>query len=277
MIENEPDPLRRIPTKRPAEIKAEIGSVLKAARLKRGLSLDAAARQTRIPRRFLEALEENRFDEFPAFVYMRGFLKSYCDHLDAPFDQLWAQIQPSDDAEAAAPAAAPAPKTPSPAAVKTPAPSAPKTPAPAVPAAHGAAHAPAAGGAHADSHGSSAAGAVTGAIVLAFGVAFLLFGRRAPEAPKAVENTPRALMPVPRTVEPKVVLRALDDAWARVAVDDQVAFEGRVPRGAVLEWKPSKAVTIRTTAPTALAVTVNGVATPLANPGPDGDYRLETP
>ncbi|MBI3565178.1 MAG: helix-turn-helix domain-containing protein, partial [Elusimicrobia bacterium] len=116
MIENEPDPLRRIPTKRPAEIHAEVGAVLRAARLKRGQSLEAVAQQSRIPKRYLDALENDRFDEFPAFVYMRGFLKGYCEHLDLPFDEMWAKFE--------APAAAPAAPSPAPAPAATPAPKA---------------------------------------------------------------------------------------------------------------------------------------------------------
>jgi ribosome-binding protein aMBF1 (putative translation factor) len=61
-LEQEPDPLRRIPTKHTSALRAEIGPILRAARLKRGQSLEAVAQQTRISKRFLEALEENRFE-----------------------------------------------------------------------------------------------------------------------------------------------------------------------------------------------------------------------
>ena len=52
-LEQEPDPLRRIPTKHTAALRAEIGPILRAARLKRGQSLEAVAQQTRISKRFL--------------------------------------------------------------------------------------------------------------------------------------------------------------------------------------------------------------------------------
>lgn len=282
MIENEPDPLRRIPTKRPAEIKAAIGSVLKTARMKRGLSLEAVAQQTRIPKRFLEALEEDRFDEFPAFVYMRGFLRGYCDHLDVNFEELWSKIQPVEEAQAAAAAvaapAAPAPKT-----------SAPKAAAPAPTPAPKAAHAPTPSAGHAltprpqthenkAAHGSSATGAIVLAVALAIGLGVLVLrDKGSDKQAKPAESTPRVLMPMPHAAgeATTVSLRAVDDAWIRASVDGAVVFEGRVPRGATMEWKPQHGVALRTTAPGSLQVSVNGVAKPLTAPTPDGEYRLD--
>ncbi|HXS99756.1 MAG TPA: helix-turn-helix domain-containing protein [Elusimicrobiota bacterium] len=264
MIENEPDPLRRIPTKHIADVRAEVGAVLRAARLKRGQSLEAVAQQTRIPKRYLEALENDRLDEFPAFVYMRGFLKGYCEHLDIPFEELWAKVQPPA-AEATAPSpAAPATPAPKPAgAIPTPAPR-PLTPAPA---------------SHVGSaeHSSSATGAIVFAAALAIALGIWVYkDHRAPAAAKPAETTPRVLMPLPKTTEPvKVGLRAVDDAWVRVTVDDTVAFEGRLPRGGAMEWKPAKSLSLRTTAPAALQLTVNGAPHPLTNPTPDGEYRIE--
>jgi transcriptional regulator with XRE-family HTH domain len=270
MIENEPDPLRRIPTKHTVDVRAEVGAVLRAARLKRGQSLEAVAQQTRIPKRYLEALENDRLDEFPAFVYMRGFLKGYCEHLDIPFEELWAKVQPPAAAEAApAPAAtaagaqaAPAPKPAAPA----PAPKPQLTPAPATHVGT----APAS---------SSATGAIVFAAVLAVALGVWVYKDHRPSAAaKPAESTPRALMPLPKTTEPaRIGLRAVDDAWVRVTVDDSVAFEGRLPRGAAMEWKPSKYVSLRTTAPASLQLSVNGAPRALANPTPDGEYRIEVP
>jgi transcriptional regulator with XRE-family HTH domain len=284
MIENEPDPLRRIPTKRPAEIHADVGSVLRAARLKRGLSLEAVAQQTRISKRFLEALEEDRFDEFPAFVYMRGFLKGYCEHLDLPFAELWAKIQPAAAPETPRPAlnsASAVQPTPKPA-TNTPAPSSPAAPAPT--------HAPRPVSEHghaltprphmtpdAPSHGPSATGAITLAVALAIGLGIFILKDRSAAARPAATNTPKVLMPMPRSVDPKVSLRAVDDAWVRATVDGAVVFEGRLPRGAAMDWKPSRTVSLRTTAPSSLQVTVNGTLKPLTTPSADGEYRIDVP
>lgn len=266
MIEHEPDPLRRIPTKHTAEVHAEVGAVLRAARLKRGQSLEAVAQQTRIPKRYLESLENDRLDEFPAFVYMRGFLKAYCEHLDVPFDDLWAKVQPPKDEPAPPPAAAatPAPKT-APASSFNPGGKPHATPPPS--------HVPQQSG------GASATGAVLLALALAVGLGVWLFKDRHPAAvAKPAESTPRALMPLPRTIEPpKVGLRAVDDAWVRVTVDDKVEFEGRLPRGGAMEWKPAKSVSLRTTAPASLQLTVNGAPIPLPAPTPEGEYLIPVP
>ena len=58
-----------------------IGERLIGAREQRGLSLEDAERDTRISRRYLQALEEERFDIIPAPVYARGFLRSYSQYL----------------------------------------------------------------------------------------------------------------------------------------------------------------------------------------------------
>jgi cytoskeleton protein RodZ len=51
------------------------------ARLERGLSIEQVALDTRISRRFLEALEAEQFEELPAPVYVRGFLRSYANYM----------------------------------------------------------------------------------------------------------------------------------------------------------------------------------------------------
>lgn len=60
---------------------AEIGTTLRDARLERGLSIDEVARATRISSRFLVALEEDDYDELPAPVYVRGFLRLYAEQV----------------------------------------------------------------------------------------------------------------------------------------------------------------------------------------------------
>jgi len=60
----------------------ELGTTsLSETRLARGLTLEDAERGTRISRRFLIALEEHNYSVFPAPVYARGFLRSYCRYL----------------------------------------------------------------------------------------------------------------------------------------------------------------------------------------------------
>src|SRR5579884_2548573 len=59
----------------------EIGPSLRDARRQRGIDLDAAQRATHICRRYLEAIEDERFDLLPAPPYARGFLREYAEYL----------------------------------------------------------------------------------------------------------------------------------------------------------------------------------------------------
>jgi cytoskeleton protein RodZ len=58
-----------------------LGPSLREARLKRGLELDAVQKALRIRRRYLEALESERFELVPGEVYARGFLREYAEFL----------------------------------------------------------------------------------------------------------------------------------------------------------------------------------------------------
>lgn len=59
----------------------ELGTRLARAREARGLTLEDAERDTRISRRYLQALEAEQFEAIPAPVYARGFLRSYSQYL----------------------------------------------------------------------------------------------------------------------------------------------------------------------------------------------------
>lgn len=59
----------------------EIGSSLRDARLQRGLDLDQASDATLIRSRYLEALEQERFELLPDGLYRRAFLRSYAEYL----------------------------------------------------------------------------------------------------------------------------------------------------------------------------------------------------
>jgi flagellar biosynthesis protein FlhG len=61
------------------------GSRLQRLRERRGIEIDEIAGVTKVNPTYLRFLEEERFDDLPAAVYVRGFLKSYarCLGLDA--------------------------------------------------------------------------------------------------------------------------------------------------------------------------------------------------
>lgn len=60
-----------------ARQQGSFGAWLCAQREARGVSMDAIAEGSKISRRYLEALETDRFDTLPAPVFVRGFLREY--------------------------------------------------------------------------------------------------------------------------------------------------------------------------------------------------------
>jgi len=66
---------------------------LKKARESSGFSLKKFAEISKIQLGYLEQLEEGRYEKLPAFVYIRGFLKKYCQILNLPPDEILGQIQ----------------------------------------------------------------------------------------------------------------------------------------------------------------------------------------
>jgi cytoskeletal protein RodZ len=58
-----------------------LGETLRQARLDKGVSLADAARETRIRRGYLEALEAEDAAALPPVVYTRGFLRTYAEYL----------------------------------------------------------------------------------------------------------------------------------------------------------------------------------------------------
>ena len=66
----------------------ELGELLFQARVARGLSLEEAERDTRISRRYLEALEREDFSAFPAPFYARAFLRTYSQYLGLDANQV---------------------------------------------------------------------------------------------------------------------------------------------------------------------------------------------
>jgi len=57
------------------------GQALRDAREDLGVTLAEAERETRINRRYLEALENEDASSMPAAVYTRGFIRTYCQYL----------------------------------------------------------------------------------------------------------------------------------------------------------------------------------------------------
>lgn len=83
---------------------AQVGDALRAARESRGLTLEQVEQTTRIRRVFLEALEEDRFDELPAPVYTRGFIRNYARLLGLDPDDMVAAYAAATGTPAPGPA-----------------------------------------------------------------------------------------------------------------------------------------------------------------------------
>jgi len=66
----------------------EIGRRLQAARLAKGITLEEVEEQTRIRKKYLEALESGRTVLIPGEVYVKGFLRSYGNFLGLDGDAL---------------------------------------------------------------------------------------------------------------------------------------------------------------------------------------------
>ena len=61
--------------------KPTLGTYLRRGREQSGLSMEAVSAGSRIVPRLVEALETDRQDLLPAPVYVRGFIRAYCQRL----------------------------------------------------------------------------------------------------------------------------------------------------------------------------------------------------
>ena len=64
-----------------------LGTSLRELRIAKGVSLDDIARSTRVGRRYLEALESDTLGELPSPVFVKGFIRAYCEFLEASPDE----------------------------------------------------------------------------------------------------------------------------------------------------------------------------------------------
>ncbi len=93
-----------------------IGPTLEKARRDLGLSVEDVEEDTKIRRRYLEALERDDYGDLPGTVYTRGFLKTYANYLGLDGEALVREMrgsghepQPHPSAIAAEPEQAPDP------------------------------------------------------------------------------------------------------------------------------------------------------------------------
>ncbi|HBC94199.1 MAG TPA: DUF4115 domain-containing protein, partial [Pelotomaculum sp.] len=66
----------------------EIGNSLKQAREARKLSLEEVEEETKIRRKYLQALENEQYDVLPGRVYAKAFLKNYTRFLNLNVEEV---------------------------------------------------------------------------------------------------------------------------------------------------------------------------------------------
>src|SRR6185436_14833728 len=67
--------------------KPTLGAYLRRGRERSGLSIEAVAAGSRIVPRLVEALEADRQEFLPAPVYVRGFIRAYCEQIGADTEE----------------------------------------------------------------------------------------------------------------------------------------------------------------------------------------------
>jgi cytoskeleton protein RodZ len=215
-----------------------IGEALRSAREAQGKSVEEASAATRIRPSYLEALEQERFDELGGNVYAKGFLRSYASFLGvdpAPLLEAYrAQERPD------APLFEHAPK----------------------------AIAARAGGRRGPNWIAVAIVAVS--IVLVASLWSLL--RPAPDPtntqpPFAPEPATTATGPTATTAPPTtaraprgvtVTLRYAAPSWTRVTADGSVSFEGIPGNGERRTFRAKRSIDLVLGAPGVVRLTVNG-------------------
>ena len=70
-----------------------IGGTLRQQRLKRNLDLEQISRELKISSRFLEAIEDERFEKLPGGVFAKSFVRQYARYLGLDDDEYAAAIQ----------------------------------------------------------------------------------------------------------------------------------------------------------------------------------------
>jgi len=213
---------------------SSLGVYLRGLREAKGVSLDGISRSTRVGRRHLEALEGDKLEELPARVFVKGFIRAYCDTLEAPPDQAFDLFRQT----AGEPARPERPTSRSSFGAR------PRRGGPLL---------------------------VSAILVLALGGSLfaLHLGLKGParERVQASSVTPRAPEPVAvapaapatstapssaapvaattaaevtRTGSHRLVMRAIEPTWVRVQIDDGPVAEELLPTGAVREWTAAR-------------------------------------
>lgn len=212
----------------------DVGTALRKKRQNRGLSLETVYQHTRIPKRLLEALENNDAAAFAAPVYRRGFLKNYCDYLELDFEPLWREL--SGEGQKAPEARA----KPKPAAVEgEKAPVALPLPDPVM-----------------------LPFAIIALLLISGAVLWSLRGKESRPV-QAPPPPPAAVAPVNPVPDLSLKLVPVRETWIRLSADGALRFEGRMPQGVPQEWRAKKSFALRVAEPADVSVLLDGATAQL--------------
>lgn len=216
-----------------------IGRALKRARELRGKSLEEASRETRIRAEYLQALEREAFDRLLGDVYVRGFLRSYASYLGLDADRIMAAYSRTNGAPQAAPTP---PRTPTPASASN-------------------------GEGHPMNHRRAHWGRWASiAVVALVAVGVVAIASRPDDAPPV--DLPEAASVEPTTPPVVVNLVTVEAVDARVVVDGELEFEGRLARGEARSFQGAERIELFLANGEAVQLTVNGHK--LGRPGAAG-------
>lgn len=227
-----------------------VGATLQRLRRERGKTLPDVEQATRIMGRLLTALENERWDELPAPVYVRGYIQNYATFLGVDPQPLLQEYAADTAVHRERPERGPLQHIPERTVV------------------------PHRLDVHAIPRGVwlAAAAAVIVVVLAVWGVAALL-GRddSPPPIPPETTGTPSVgTTGTPGEASEAFILRIEvaegQTSWLQVRVDGLIAYEGTMPSGETREWTVSDLANVQVSKPSAVTLTRDGA--PVAIPAP---------
>ncbi len=210
-----------------------IGELLKQARLRHRLAVAECAKRTHIATRFIEALEEERWDVLPSESHRLGFLRLYSRFLGVSSDEALTLYRQQQQASQSTPSAKAG--TDVPGAVERRGSDRREKDVPARPRA----------AARRTWSPSSVPQLITFGIV-ALVLAWVLYHLLSPRLfePSAMPWTKRRVLSEARLSVPsrasvqihKVRIKAEANGWLRVSTDEELLYEGILRTGSIKEW-----------------------------------------